>query len=339
MLVRNVVRCLCLGVSSLYLIGCSTISVAPAMTLEDHPEAITLPYRISSAGRILLDIAVNEDEARSFVLDTGATVSAIYDSYSENIGLVATEETVLIRGLVSVGRRPVIKGVNFDIGGKPFQPERVVVLEAPRVMAESIGLLGTDILSNYIIVFNKENLITTLLPSDALQPNDFSGWRRIPLEGQTKGRSDVGLHFAETMSDNGAIPILIDTGSSSNFINWRFAKLDPRIKQLERRLRNEGHLQGALDTTPLKMDAKLFDIEVGQKYWPEIDVTVIELNQLSTIVPVDDPIMIAGANMFTASSFAFDFGGNQIFVRPNENDVERPRNRAVYVPSGITRPN
>ena len=238
--------------------------------------------------------------------------------------------------MVSVGRRPVIQDLNFDIGGKQFQPERVAILETPAVTDESIGLLGTDILSDYVAVFNKDSMTATLLPSDAVKSKAFAGWRRMPLKGQTKGRSNVGLHFAETVFGKKRVPVLVDTGSNANFINWRLATMDRSVKRLERRLQRKGHLQGALETTPLKMNTKLFSLTIGQKFWPEVDVTVIELDQLSTVAPVERPMMIAGASMFTPWSFAFDFGGDQIFIRPNKGEVKPPSHEAIYVRSGVT---
>lgn len=336
MMSRGLILWLFMSVISLSLIGCSTTAVSPEVTVEAHPDAITMPYRISSAGRILLDISVNENEPQAFVLDTGANVSVIYDSYSEAIGLSPKGETVLIRGLVAVGRRPVLQNVNFEIGGKSFQPDRVAVLETPATTDESIGLLGTDILSDYVAIFNKDTMTATLLPSDVVSSKLFSGWRHMPLEGQTKGKENVGLHFAETVFGKKRIPVLIDTGSNSNFINWRLATLDRSVKRLERHLRNKGHLQGALETTPLKMNTKLFSLTIGQKFWPEVDVTVIELDQLSTVAPVERPMMIAGASMFTPSSLAFDFGGDQIYVRPNKGEIRPPTHEHHYVPSGIT---
>jgi len=308
--------------------------VVPATALDSHPKAITVPYRLSSTGRMLLDVAVNENLPQAFVLDTGANASVIYETHAEDIGLIATEETVLIRGLVSLGRRPVIENVNFEIGGKTFLPERVALLETPAATDESIGLLGADILSDHVVIFDKDSSMVTLLPSNEVQSKSFRGWHRISLDSYGKGRSDVGLHFAETNFGDTRISVLIDTGSNSNFINWRLATLDKSVKRLERNLLKAGRLQGALETTALEMNTKLFDLEIGQKFWPEIDVTVLELDQLSTVAPVERPMMIAGANMFTPWSFAFDFGGDQIFIRPDMNEERPPRRDPNYVPIG-----
>jgi len=323
------------AVSSANLIGCTTNPVAPAMTIESNPNAVTVPYRLSSAGRIVIDVAVNGTEPQPFVLDTGASVSVLYNDFAEDIGLTPTGDTVLIRGLVAVGRRPVIEGLDFVIEEKRFSSVRAVTLDAPSVSDNSFGLLGSDILSNSLLLFNHEKMVMTLIPSLTIKPKIFSGWLRMPLKGNTKGREDIGLHFAETDFGDKRIPVLIDTGSNTNFMNWRMATLDKSIKRLERRMRSEGVLQGALETTPLRLNTKLFGLSLGEKYWPELDVTVIELEPLSTIAPVDRPMMIAGAGMFTPQTFAFDFGRNQIYIRPSENEVSAPRQDTILPQGGV----
>ena len=305
------------------------------MIIESDPNAVTVPYRLSSAGRIVIDVGVNGAEPEPFVVDTGASVSVLYDSFSENIGLTPTGDTVLIRGLVAVGRRPVIEDIDFEIGGKRFSSARAVTLDTPRVSDNSVGLLGSDILSNYLVLFNHEEKLLTLIPSGTVKPKIFSQWLRMPLKGNTKGREDIGLHFAETDFGDKRIPVLIDTGSNTNFINWRMATLDKSIKRLERRMRVEGVLQGALEASPLTLNTKLFGLSLGEKYWPELDVTVIELEPLSTIAPVDRPMMIAAAGMFTSQTFAFDFGRNRIYIRPTENEVSAPRKGTILPQAGV----
>jgi len=291
-----------------------------------------VPYQISPAGRIILQVAINENEPQPFILDTGANVSVIYDNYSDKMGLQQTGETVLIRGLVSIGRRPIIENLDLTIGEETFRSARIAVLETPHASDDAIGLLGADILSNHVVLFNKKTLMATLIPSDVSDTDFFSGWRKISLNKKAPGREDIGLHFAETIINRRSVSILIDTGSNSNLINWRLATLHPNIKRFERNLRKSGKLQGALKTKPMKMDTTLTTLKIGDKYWPQIDVTVIELDPLLTIAPVEKPLMIAGAGLFTSSTVAFDFGRDRIYFHPSPGDVKPPEHYWGYTP-------
>ena len=112
------------------------------------------------------------------------------------------------------------------------------------------------------------------------------------------------------------IPVLIDTGSNLNFINWKLATLDEEIERLERKLIREGTLQGALDATSVTTETVFNDLELGKQHWDEIPVVVMGLDALETVAPVDGPMMVAGAQVFTPHTIAFDLVGLNLYLKP-----------------------
>jgi len=325
-MIKNLGQWVLISLWGMWLTACATAAIAPAMQVQALPEAITVPYRISSEGRFIVDVAVNDSGSLPFALDTGATVSTIYDDTSKTIGLNVSDDTILIRGLIASGRRPAIKNVAFQIGSKSFPLKHIALLEVPKINDEAAGLLGTDILGDHTALFNKDTMIATFVPSKYIEPKTFQGWRRIKLKTQIDSYPNSRLHFTEVTLDRTTANVLIDTGANSNFINWRLATLDKSIRQMERTLRKEGRLQGALDSTALKTQTTFYDLSLGEHYWKDVTVIVRELNTLSNIAPVDEPIMIAGANMFSPRTVAFDLGGNTIYIRPNPDDPRPPPN-------------
>jgi len=317
-----------IALCAVWLTACATKPAAPTANIETLPQAISVPYRLSSSGRFIIDIAVNNEPPRPFVIDTGATISAIYDQYSGAMEIAPISQSVLVRGLVSVGKRPIIKDVEFKIGSKPFKLDHIAVLETPDITDEATGLLGTDILADYTALFNKDTMIATIVPSTYVHPRSFSGWRKISLENQIDSASNDGLYFTHIKLDKKDIPVLIDTGANLNFMNWQLATLDKDIERLQRNLRNEGKLQGALETTSLEMSTIFYDLVLGNHYWPSVPVTVLGLDTLAVVAPVDQPMMIAGASMFTPSTVAFDLGGQKLYIRPNPDD-QRPPSRLL----------
>ena len=190
----------------------------------------------------------------------------------------------------------------------------------------AIGLLGADIFGEFTIVFNKEAMMVTFVPSKYVQRSAFNGWRRIPLRKRISSHPDHGLHFAQTFLKGKKVPVLIDTGSNLNIINWPLATLDENMDRIHRRLRGQ-QLQGVIDTAQLRIETLFYDLVLGRHYWPESTVIVMDLDTLSSIAPVDKPIMIAGVGMFTPWTVAFDLGGDMIYVRANPDDP-RPPTRA-----------
>lgn len=311
-------------VSTVCLAACATIETAPPTIAETLPDAITIPYRISSAGRFVVDISINGHSARPFAVDTGATVSVVYESTARSLNLEADSQSVLVRGLVSIGERPIVEGVTFQIGTGAFPLDQIAILETPTASERIAGLLGTDILADYAIVFNKEAMLATLVPSRFTGTRAFPGWRRIPLRKRVGAYPDYGLHFAQVSLKNRKIPVLIDTGSDLNIVNWHLATLDEDMRRHHRKLREQLQLEGALGSSRLRLGTQFLDLVLGRHYWPEIDVIIMELETLSVVAPVAEPMMIAGAGMFTPWTVAFDLGGDALYIRANPDDPSPP---------------
>ena len=307
---------LLLAMSSV-LAGCVTSRAAPVSNIEAMPGTISVPYRISSSGRILIDVSINGGAARPLSVDTGASISVLYSDYAQAAQIDVSARTLFVRGLVGQGDRPIIEDAVFQIGAKDFALDRVVMLETPRIKDEAVGLLGGDILGTHVALFNRETLTATFVPRENMTREAFAGWNRIPLRTLTDSRANTRLYFANTVYDRQDVPVLIDTGSNLNFINWKLATLDTEIGKLERNMIRNGTLQGALDTTSASIETVFKDLKLGRQTWDEIPVIVMGLNALETVAPVDEPMMVIGADVFAPLTLAFDLEGFSLFIHPD----------------------
>ena len=312
--------CLPILIVSAWCFAACASQVASPGAVEALPEAITVPYRISSEGRFIIDISVNGQTAQPFAIDTGATVSVLYENHARSLGFSAAGQSIVVRGLVAIQTRPIVEDVAFQIGSNTFNLDRVALLATPETADEATGLLGIDVLSEYTVVFNRDAMTATLVPSRYVSSRAFKGWRRIPLRKRVGLYPDHGLHFAQTTVQGRKVPVLIDTGSSLNIVNWPLAMLDDHMRRYQRSLRDEVKLQGANEISRLRVRTLLNELILGGHYWSQIAVMVIELDTLSTVAPVDEPMMIAGAPMFTPWTIAIDFGGDTLYVRANPDD-------------------
>ena len=311
-------RLIKLSLTSLLLSACVSTPITPLANIQSLPDGFTVPYQISEAGHFLIDVSVNENAPQAFILDTGANVSAIYEPAAKAIGLIAGDGLVSVNGLVGSGLRPRLDGIELTIGPKTYHPNNAILLEASKFENQAIGLLGVDILSGSILVFNAESAMVTVLPSEAVDPSLFSGWRQIRLRNQIVGYEDKGLYFTQTILQDERVPVLIDTGSDINIINWPLATLDESFKRVQRRLRQQTELHGATESSVISLQTKFFDLQLGQQNWPEIEVLVLDFEGFTDIAPVDKPFMVAGATMFAGQDFAFDFARNRIYIRPQD---------------------
>jgi len=305
-----------------WLAACTTTQVAPPTNVENLPEAVTLPYRLSTDGLFLVDISVNGHPARPFIVDSGANVSSIYERDISSFGLVPNGEAVVVTGLVAIEARPTIENVELKIGTQSYLLDNVVVLETPLIADEAIGVLGADVFAKHTVVFNKDLMTATFVPSKFIEPETFAGWRRISLQSRAGSYPDNRLHFAQISLPRKNAPVLIDTGSNLNIINWPLANLDHEIRQIHRKIRNSDSLRGAFEAAPLRIETNFYDIMIGHHDWPQITVVITDIDTLSAVIPVDEPFMIAGAGMFTPTTVAFDFGGDMLYIHANPDGTE-----------------
>lgn len=299
-----------------WLNACASVETAPVTQIENLPGSFTVPYHITDAGHLIVDISINGRPAQPFIVDTGANVSAVYAPYAEAMELVKTENGVVVNGLVSTNIRPSLEAVVFKIGPKWFLPSSVILLEEPIIKNDAIGLLGLDVLSTYTVLFNRTTMMASFIQSDEVNADTFAGWKKIALRNKVGSFPDNGLYFAQVVLKDDPVPVLIDTGSDSNLVNWPLATLDEEFEKVQRRLQAEMRLQGANETISVMMRTVFFDLALGNKKWPEVNVIVMDFDSFTTIAPVDRPFMIAGAPMFTPSTFAFDFAGNRLYIYP-----------------------
>jgi len=296
--------------------GCATRHIAPVEDIGNLEGSIQVPYHISSSGRILIDVSINEGPVRPLALDTGASLSVLYGDFAKSLSLDISDRTLFVRGLVSQGERPVIENVFMQMGPQLFEMEQMLMLETPTIKDEAVGLLGGDIMKQFVAVFDKDSLTATFVPRDNIDASAFSGWNKIDLQIFKDAQSTSRLYFATMDVDGREIPVLVDTGSNLNFINWKLATLDDEIKRIEKKLIKSGTLQGALDTTSVTTVTTFNDLELGRQNWDEVNVVVMGLNALDSVAPVDEPMMVAGAKVFAPHTVAFDLEGLSLYIQP-----------------------
>lgn len=312
---RGLLRPLCFALSA-FIAACAAMPPVPATQFADEPDAISVPYKISAAGRFLLDVSVNGGPVQPFSIDTGATISVVYDDFAVASGLDASETTRYVRGLVGQGDRPVIENILLGIGPRQIPLEQTVLLETPVIKDEAVGLIGNDIIGNFVLLFDRQTLMATFVPKETLDRKAFAGWNKIRLRNLTDVKAQTQLFFAQMSSDGRTIPVLIDTGSSTNLINWQLATLDENIRKIEKQMRRSGTLQGALARSTLSQETVFYDFKLGREHWDEIDVVIMSMSALETAAPVNAPMMVAGASLFAPRTVAFDLAERMLYIYP-----------------------
>lgn len=305
----------------------------PGAFLE-RPDIINLPIIKSENGLILVPTSIDEGDPVLMIIDTGATRSAIYQSFYQRLGLEKTHETVQIHGMVESGIRPEIQLPYLDLDNKRIENLTFAVLEKFAQKSKSSdkigGLIGLDILDSFYLFFDHERQILSLIPIKYPPPILPSSWSRVVLSSNPYIDDGRTLKYFNVRVTGKLVPALFDTGSEFNLINWPAIK-HPHILTTRRKLEDQWRLAGAVGKFDPRTKVKLVGFRSDQKFWSGRDFLVLDFESLHKLGVKDRPFIIAGTNMFTKSTFWLDLRGGEIVFKPGSDD--RPISDEVVLTS------
>ncbi|MGB0907746.1 MAG: retropepsin-like aspartic protease [Maricaulaceae bacterium] len=322
---------------SMALLACATppetpSSGGPLGDLVVSRGAISLPLIPHDNGLLVIEATYPEGSRGHYVLDTGATRSAIFKRTQKRLGLAdEISRTVRVYGMFKSGVRALTIIPSLKLGQKRFENELVAVLDDPDDMAETIqkydGLIGMDILSRYRVFVDNDAERVTFLPLSMGAISVPPSWRVIQLTANPFLEEDRLLHFMQIRVGDRATQALLDTGSEYSMINWNTARI-PQLRRLRKRLRDAWELAGAIGAFEPISRVRVERFRAGQKYWDSHDFIVLDFETLTVLGIQDQPFVIAGADLLAKDSYLMDFENNEIRMAPSEGesrlrDVER----------------
>ena len=285
---------------------------APVLQLDDVGAAT--PYRISDNGRILVEADINEQGPILFTLDTGASISTLFNHAADELGLVPIEDQqVLIHGLVTSGKYPLLQINHVALGVATWDRPRIAAIPGNTAATEGIdGLLGIDFLRNYAVGFMAGARVLYLYPPDAVSARDYAGWTSIPLHSISFGEAGPALYYLTVRMGDVVLPALFDLGASENVVNW------PAVDVLNLRpLRNEDArmLSGALESTRVAARFRADSVATHGVSWRNEEFLVADLEIFSTLGKAEEPFLILGSGLFNQRDFIIDFSRSRLLVR------------------------
>jgi len=186
-----------------------------------------------------------------FIIDTGATKTAIYKNMLSRFGLSDSDAAIIqIHGMVDSGQRPRIDLPLLSLGSTSYANLDVAVLEN-RIVDEAeraeppVGILGLDVLADYRLYYDSDANLLSLIPNALTPPIIPGSWKFVTLTENPYSPDKRALKFMELRLAGGLTPALIDTGSEFTIMNWSVVQY-PQLKTLRRRLKEYWRIQGSI---------------------------------------------------------------------------------------------
>jgi len=304
----------------IYILAIAVILCGCASALDvDNAVAVT-PYHIVNGGRIVVDVHVNDQGPFHFALDTGASISVVFDGLRKKLELESVAgDSVVIHALVTSGRYPLLAISHLQVGRETWVEPRIASLPGETAAgAEIDGVLGIDFLRRYAVGFSTADRVLRLYSPDQVRDQSYRGWVSIPLESVNIGERATALYFFEIDINGEKVPALFDLGAGLNLINWpaaRFLELTPEGRK------SRDLLSGALESTPVMARFNAAEVTTATIRWLNEVFLVADLAIFETLQKSDSPFVILGSGLFNQRDFIIDFVRNRLLVKASMDEV------------------
>lgn len=301
-------RIVTLLVTGLFLAGCA----APLLVDKDDALAV-IPHRVSGSGHILVETMVNGQGPFEFALDTGASISVVYERTARKTGIDATPgKQVHVLGMTGSGFYPLAHASSISVGRESWNDARIAVLPRNADANTRVdGILGIDFLSQYAVHYSQAERVVRLYPTDLVAERSYVGWHSIPLFDMRVGDGDVSLIAFDVYIEAQRVPTVFDLGSSVNLMNKRAARLlDVPI----RRTRNIPQIHGVTGEVTVTTKLIVWRLRIADMYWRHRIFFISDFPVFDVLDVGSRPVAIAGTDMFRERDFIIDFVRKRLLV-------------------------
>lgn len=265
--------------------------------------------RRTSKGHLVTQVRILGHGEQLFVVDTGASASALYAHACSRMGLAAEPGAEIdmhgAGGSQKVRRyrlpRLSVAGVDAD---------RLLVSGLPEGIQhgeEVMGILGRDVLGRYMVEFDLASGRLGLHRPGAV-PKSTHGWNEVPIRLMPR----IGLVMVDVMLDGRKVTAVLDTGARKTFVNWRAARATGFTEQDGRgRARTAGGATGHA----VRYSLRTFNgIAIGATRFRPSALAISDLPVFAPIGMDKAPAMIVGLDLLGDRRFVIDYPARRLLI-------------------------
>jgi hypothetical protein len=248
-------------------------------------------------------------------LDTAASRSMMFEHLRARLGLAATDDKPLIvYGMQNVGTAAPIVANELRLSTETIRSLSMGVLPDDSDPAD--GLLGMDVLSNYLIVLDRKRMRLKLLPTDGGEGAEFRSWPALSLTRRPVKDTAASLWLMRASIGGVSIPSLLDMGSGMTIINWSAAEQLGLKRMYFPKDGVPQKLRDALGTVEPVVFAQGLTIWLGGRVFTNQTVLVANVNVFRYFHLDTGPAAIMGSGLLKDNSLAFDFARQKLYLGP-----------------------
>lgn len=278
-------------------------------------------YRVNAGGRFVTEVSIDGQGPFSFVIDSAASRTLLYEHARAKLGLTrAQAEDLTVYGLNSVAKAMPVKPDSLTVAGEQITGMTLGVLpDNAREEAGIDGVLGIDVLARYFVVLDRSTMRLTLLAPDSAAAAPYRSWSATALTPRTVKNAPVDFWYVQGMFENWHFTSLFDLGAGFSLINWAAAeKLGLHKANIPKLEPPPAFLRDMLGTDEPVMKLTGVTIALDRLSWGKQAVVVANSDVFSRINLDGEPAAILGAGLLQNNSLAIDFPNHRLYVGPTE---------------------
>lgn len=290
---------------------------ASELVIEKDGALTVIAHETSESGHITVETMLNGQGPFQFALDTGASISVIFDKTRAKAGLEPLPGKQLhVLGMTGSGHFPLCQVDQVGIGSEFWNDARVALLPDDVPLASRIdGVLGVDFLSRYAIVYSQEERVIRLYPKQLVRERSYAGWSSIPLFDMPVADGNLTMFAFDMFIDGKRIPAIFDLGASMDVLN-RSAARSLNIRPNPPRKNTD--VWGAFGEAAPTIEFIAWRVKVGNEYWSRREFLIGDLPVFDALDLVTKPVAIVGTRLFKERDFIIDFARMRLLVKRPE---------------------
>lgn len=293
----------------------------PTHAQDDNSAAITVPISYFH-DLITVSVFVNDTGPYPFIIDTGSTVTVLYEGFSTQLEILQNgTATNSVHGINATEIRPELTATHFRIGHLNLGTVLPVAARPWTGENNLAGIIGTDLLQNYGLIINNGDKNITFATPDVFETLLAPSWQSVKLKSNPYDRKHPrGLLFVRVNIDaDSRVPAIFDTGSQVTLMNRPTANDFFKGHRISNGRRKWTH-RGALTTKYVNKFVRIPKLKIGRTEWVKAEVLVKNMTSLDIINKRRHPLMIIGMDLMKDRDFAINFPKKRLYVSGHHDD-------------------
>jgi predicted aspartyl protease len=288
-----------------------------ALAAAQTPIAIA-PYKISSEGTITIDVTVNGRGPYPFIVDTGATLTIVFENLARGAALKKAEGVSL--RVLSISGAQVFEP--YEIGalaaGVVLSERQVGIVlpdwDAPR--ETPAGIIGLDILENFALAFDVRAKTIAFYGKAGLPKRLTERMRRVSIKRTRYDPIGAELFTVRGRVNGEPLDFIIDLGLATTLINYAAgdALTAGALAVATGRTATTGsRIEDVFDDRTRASAGVMRAISVGTKRWTRKIVWIYDAPLFDELDVQRLAYGLIGADLLTSQDFAIDFSEKKIY--------------------------